>query len=78
MLPYISWTILHKMYTTIMQNKNMLFHPIYYTLPFVMPRHIPVFIYIIREGFIKYEERILEENFAGEYPDYREKVRRWL
>jgi protein-S-isoprenylcysteine O-methyltransferase Ste14 len=39
---------------------------------------IPVFIYIIREGFIKYEERILEENFAGAYPDYREKVRRWL
>ena len=39
---------------------------------------IPVFFYIIQEGFIKYEEKTLEESFAKEYPDYREKVRRWL
>jgi protein-S-isoprenylcysteine O-methyltransferase Ste14 len=39
---------------------------------------IPVFFYIIQEGFIKYEEKILEESFTDEYPDYREKVRRWM
>lgn len=39
---------------------------------------IPVFFYIVQEGFIKYEEKILEDSFTAEYPDYREKVRRWL
>ena len=39
---------------------------------------IPVFFYIIQEGFIKYEENILEESFTAEYQDYRKKVRRWV
>lgn len=39
---------------------------------------IPVFFYIIQEGFIKYEEKTLEETFPDEYRDYRDKVRRWI
>jgi protein-S-isoprenylcysteine O-methyltransferase Ste14 len=39
---------------------------------------IPVFILIIQEWFIKYEEPFLENIFGVEYLDYKSKVRRWL
>lgn len=39
---------------------------------------IPVFFIIIQEGFIKYEEALLESTFGNEYMDYKSKVRRWL
>lgn len=39
---------------------------------------IPVFVFIIREGYIKYEEQLLEELFGETYREYKRKVRRWL
>jgi protein-S-isoprenylcysteine O-methyltransferase Ste14 len=39
---------------------------------------IPVFFFIIQEGFIKYEEKFLEEKFSDEYLDYKDKVSRWI
>ena len=39
---------------------------------------IPVFILIIREWFIKGEERFLEEIFGSQYVDFKKRVRRWV
>lgn len=39
---------------------------------------IPVFFIIIREGYIKHEERFLEELFGEAYRSYKQRVRRWL
>ncbi len=39
---------------------------------------IPVFVFIIQEGYIKYEEEYLEEQFGEVYREYKRKVRRWL
>ncbi|HJZ77330.1 MAG TPA: isoprenylcysteine carboxylmethyltransferase family protein [Vicinamibacterales bacterium] len=33
---------------------------------------------ILQEGFIRHEERLLEQRFGGEYVEYRRSVRRWL
>jgi len=38
---------------------------------------IPVFFLIIQEGFIKYEENFLEEQFSDAYLDYKDRVYRW-
>lgn len=39
---------------------------------------IPVFFVIIQEGFIKYEEKFLEDRFGDEYLDYKDRVYRWI
>ena len=39
---------------------------------------IPVFFFIIQEGFIKHEESFLENIFGKEYQGYKTKVRRWI
>ena len=39
---------------------------------------IPVFFFIIQEGFIREEEKRLEDAFDEDYFKYKEKVRRWL
>lgn len=39
---------------------------------------IPVFFFIIQEGFIKYEEKFLEEKFGDEYLEYKDRVYRWI
>jgi protein-S-isoprenylcysteine O-methyltransferase Ste14 len=39
---------------------------------------IPVFFVIIREGYVKHEERFLEELFGEAYRSYKQRVRRWL
>jgi len=39
---------------------------------------IPVFIVIIQEGYIRHEERFLEQHFGQAYREDKERVRRWL
>jgi len=39
---------------------------------------IPVFFVIIQEGYVKHEERFLEELFGEAYRRYKQRVRRWL
>jgi protein-S-isoprenylcysteine O-methyltransferase Ste14 len=39
---------------------------------------IPVFFLIIQEGFIKYEETFMEENFGDAYLNYKDRVNRWI
>jgi protein-S-isoprenylcysteine O-methyltransferase Ste14 len=38
----------------------------------------PVFAFILQTQFIVHEERWMEEKFAGEYVQYKNRVRRWL
>ena len=37
-----------------------------------------LFFAILREGFVRREERLLEESFGDRYRTYRQSVRRWL
>src|SRR5262249_19705445 len=37
-----------------------------------------VFFVILQEGFVRHEERILEQRFGEEYRHYRRSARRWL
>ena len=39
---------------------------------------LPVFVWIIHSGYIRAEERFLEEIFGAEYARYKVRVRRWL
>ena len=39
---------------------------------------IAVFIWIIQEGFIRGEERFLDEIFGEQYRGYKNRVRRWI
>jgi protein-S-isoprenylcysteine O-methyltransferase Ste14 len=40
---------------------------------------LTILVYIIfRNGFIKKEEMILEEEFGDEYRDFKKRVRRWV
>ena len=39
---------------------------------------IPVFMLIIRNNFVKGEERFMEDAFGQQYLDYKKDVRRWL
>lgn len=39
---------------------------------------IPIFYFIIREGFVKPEEEFLESIFREQYRDYKGRVRRWF
>jgi len=39
---------------------------------------LPLFVCIIDRGYIRAEERFLEEIFGGDYAHYRSAVRRWL
>ncbi len=39
---------------------------------------LPLFFFIIQEGFIRYEEPFLEEIFGDQYRQYKSQVRRWL
>ncbi len=39
---------------------------------------IAVFIWIIQEGFIRGEERLLDAIFGEEYRGYKSRVRRWI
>jgi protein-S-isoprenylcysteine O-methyltransferase Ste14 len=39
---------------------------------------LPVFFYIIQEGYIRYEETFLEDIFGDRYRLYKSRVRRWL
>jgi protein-S-isoprenylcysteine O-methyltransferase Ste14 len=43
--------------------------------PLLVP---PLFFFIIREGYIKYEETMLEDIFGDRYRAYTARVRRWL
>jgi protein-S-isoprenylcysteine O-methyltransferase Ste14 len=36
------------------------------------------FFVILQEGFIRHEERLLEQRFGEEYRNYGRSVRRWL
>lgn len=46
------------------------------TLSAALP--ILVFIWVIQAGFIRGEERFLEEIFGEQYRSYKSRVRRWL
>jgi len=37
-----------------------------------------VFFTILQEGFMRHEERLLEQRFGAEYRNYRHSARRWL
>ena len=39
---------------------------------------IPIFFFVIREGFVMAEEEFLENNFGDRYRDYKTRVRRWV
>lgn len=39
---------------------------------------IPVYFFILNEGYIKYEEAFLESLFGDDYRIYKSRVRRWL
>lgn len=39
---------------------------------------VVAFFAILQEGFIRHEERLLEQRFGVEYRNYRRSVRRWL
>ena len=39
---------------------------------------LPVFFFIIREGYIRHEESFLEQIFGDQYRSYRRRVRRWF
>ena len=39
---------------------------------------IPIFFFVIREGFVTPEEEFLEKNFGDQYREYKTSVRRWL
>ena len=39
---------------------------------------LPVFFFIIQEGYIRHEEPFLERIFGEQYRAYRRRVRRWL
>lgn len=39
---------------------------------------LPIFFFVIREGFVKPEEEFLEKIFGAQYLDYKTTVRRWL
>lgn len=39
---------------------------------------IPLFFWVISEGFVKHEERFLEQLFGEAYREYRQRVRRWF
>jgi len=39
---------------------------------------IPVFFFVIREGFVLPEEEFLEKIFGDQYRNYRSRVRRWV
>jgi protein-S-isoprenylcysteine O-methyltransferase Ste14 len=36
------------------------------------------YVVILQEGFVRHEERLLEQRFGEEYRSYRRAVRRWL
>jgi protein-S-isoprenylcysteine O-methyltransferase Ste14 len=36
------------------------------------------YLVILQEGFVRHEERLLEQRFREEYRNYRRSVRRWL
>ena len=38
---------------------------------------IPIFLFVIQEGFVKPEEEFLENIFGAQYLDYKTRVRRW-
>ena len=48
----------------------------------VMPPRIAlvamIAMVILQEGFVRHEERILEQRFGEEYRHYRRSARRWL
>jgi protein-S-isoprenylcysteine O-methyltransferase Ste14 len=39
---------------------------------------VPLFVWIIDRGYVRAEERFLEQIFGGDYSRYRSAVRRWL
>ncbi len=39
---------------------------------------LPFFIWVIQSGYIRAEERFLEEIFGSDYLRYRDRARRWL
>ena len=39
---------------------------------------VPLFVLFITFGFIRHEERVMEEAFGDEYVSYKRRVRRWL
>ena len=39
---------------------------------------IPIFFFILLEGFVKPEEEVLEKIFGDKYRDYKSSVRRWI
>ena len=39
---------------------------------------IPIFYFVLREGFVLPEEEFLEKIFGDEFLDYKSRVRRWL
>jgi protein-S-isoprenylcysteine O-methyltransferase Ste14 len=38
----------------------------------------PIFVWIIRTNFVKFEENLLKETFGDDYVAYKKRVRRWL